>query len=220
MENPRKQLTASPDSHSMNEIYKFWKNGQVADSYMAMVYFINRFSIDHNDQKLSKRIGQEPYSEILKSFQFKKIKGKAINCLKKWVRGEWTLVLSEKIFTPYEVLSYQAQGIRPVTMKFDITNTPIMHRKNSLDFFVHDLEHGHMFFSDIKLMKMQKDFFFRLEKSLSTDLWKVRLQEKKFREKFYYMISDMNSHLEHYKAYLYSMIPREDYPSFEFLFEE
>lgn len=198
--------------------YNEWKKGNVTDPHMGMVYFINRFAIDYNDQQLLKLINNIPYEQILASYQFKKIKGKAINCLNRWVSGEWDLVLSEKIFTPYEILSYQAQGIRPVTMKFCHTDTPVMHRRNALDFFVHDLEHGHMFFNDKVLMKMQKDFFHKIEASLATDLWTVRLQDKVFKEKFNYMISDMNSHKEHYRAYLESMIPQKELFEFEFLF--
>lgn len=203
----------------MNKTYVTWKKGEISDSHMAMVYFINRFAIDHNDLKLSKLIEHTPYEDILERYQFKKIKGKAVMCLKKWVAGEWNLMLSEKIFTPFEVLSFQAQGIRPVTMKYIDSSAPVLHRKNSFDFFVHDLEHGYMFFNDNELMNMQKSFFNKIEKSLSTDLWTAQLQDKNFREKFYYMISDMNSHLEHYKAYLFSMVPKEERDKYEFLFD-
>ncbi len=202
----------------MDETYRSWKKKEVADSQMAMIYFINRFAIDFHDQRLAQLIGQVPYEEILLKYQFKKIKGKAINCLKNWVAGKWNLVLSEKIFTPYEVLAYQAKGIRPVTMIYHSTDNPVLHRRNSLDFFVHDLEHGHMFFSDENLLLMQRTFFSRIELSLQTDLWKGRLKDKDFREKFYYMISDMNSHKEHYKAYLKSMLPHDEFTQFEFLF--
>lgn len=203
----------------MDETYKSWLEGEVLDSQMAVVYFVNRFAIDNSDQQLLKLIGHVSYDQILATYQFKKIKGKALNCLRRWSSGEWNLTLSEKIYSPYQILSFQAQGIRPVTMKYCDTETPIMHRKNSLDFFVHDLEHGHMFFNDENLMKMQKTFFSRIESSLSTDLWEIRLKNKIFRDKFYYMISDMNSHTEHYKAYLHSILPKEECTRFDFLFE-
>jgi hypothetical protein len=202
----------------MNETYSSWKNNSVLDSQMAMVYFINRFAIDHNDQQILKLLSQHSYEKILNTYQFKKIKGKAITCLRKWVAGDWNLYLSEKVYTPFEVLTFQAQGIRPVTMRYLETEIPILHRQNALDFFVHDLEHGYMFFNDEALMNMQKTFFARVEKSLATDLWKKQLENKAFREKFYYMISDMNSHMEHYKAYLRSIVSKEDYSQFEFLF--
>jgi len=203
----------------MEQTYRSWKAGDISDSQMAMVYFIHRFAIDNEDKKLKKLIRDIPYEQILEKYQFKKIKGKAITCLQKWISGEWNLTLSERIFTPYEVLNFQARGIRPVTMRFNDTTSPVMHRKNSLDFFVHDLEHGYMFFHDEYLKQMQKTFFHRIESSLETDLWKNRLQDKEFREKFYYMISDMNSHREHYKAYLRSILPVGVFSQYEFLFE-
>lgn len=202
----------------MNETYIDWTKSTIPDSQMALSFFINRFAIDYNDQQLSKLIGQVPNEQLLFKYQFKKIKAKAIVCLQKWVSGDWNLILSEKIFTPYEVLSYQAQGIRPVTMKFSAAEAPVLHRKSSLDFFVHDLEHGYMFFYDETLMTMQRDFFSRIETSLSSGLWNKYLTDSVFREKFYYMISDMNSHQEHYRAYLRSILPLGESSNFDFLF--
>ncbi len=204
----------------MNETYESWKKGNITDSRMALIYFINRFAVDFDDQRLMKLIGHIPYEKILDNYQFKKIKGKAIICLKKWVSGEWDLTLCEKIFTPFEVLSFQARGIRPVTMRYNNENLPVLHRKNSLDFFVHDLEHGYMFFHDEDLKQMQKQFFTKIERSLSCGLWTEKLEDKVFKEKFYYMISDMNSHKEHYRAYLQSMLSLNEFREFEFLFDE
>lgn len=203
----------------MNETYKLWKVGKVTDSQMALVFFIHRFAIDFEDQRLLELIKNEESSKILANYQFKKIKGKALTCLKKWVAGEWNLILSEKIFTPYEILAYQAKGIRPVTMMFKEFESPVLHRKNSLDFLVHDLEHGFMFFNDLNLKNMQQSFFVKIQNSLTTDLWTEKLKDKAFKEKFFYMISDMNSHQEHYKAYLKSIILRDEYSKFEFLFD-
>lgn len=204
----------------MDSAYRAWKNKELSDAQMALTYFVNRFAIDNDDRRLQKLINETSYEQILTNYQFKKVKGKAIVCLKKWVSGEWRLTLSEKIFTPYEVLAYQAKGIRPVTMKFHDTSLPIMHRRNSLDFFIHDLEHGYMFFNDKELMKMQRNFFRRIESSLATGIWQEKLKDKLFKEKFYYMISDMNSHQEHYKAYLRAMLPHNEFEKFEFLFSE
>ena len=173
---------------------------------MAVIYFTHRFALDFKNAKLSKALLEDSPRLILEKFQFKKIKGKAIECLKRWHDGEWNLVLSEKIFTPFEVLDYQVQGIRPVTMKMNRFEDPILHRKSSLDFFVHDLEHGYMFFHDENLKNMQIRFFKDIKESLDRGEWNERLKDADFREKFHYLISDMNTHEEHYRAYLQAII--------------
>lgn len=192
--------------NQLNEAFTLWKNAQLDDSNMAVIYFTHRFALDFKNAKLSKALLGDSPRLILEKFQFKKIKGKAIECLKRWHDGEWNLVLSEKIFTPFEVLDYQVQGIRPVTMKMNRFEDPILHRKSSLDFFVHDLEHGYMFFHDENLKNMQIRFFKDIKESLDRGEWNERLKDADFREKFHYLISDMNTHEEHYRAYLQAII--------------
>ncbi|TNF32072.1 MAG: hypothetical protein EP319_00435 [Deltaproteobacteria bacterium] len=192
--------------NQLNEAFTLWKNAQLDDSNMAVIYFTHRFALDFKNAKLSKALLEDSPRLILEKFQFKKIKGKAIECLKRWHDGEWNLVLSEKIFTPFEVLDYQVQGIRPVTMKMNRFEDPILHRKSSLDFFVHDLEHGYMFFHDENLKNMQIRFFKDIKESLDRGEWNERLKDADFREKFHYLISDMNTHEEHYRAYLQAII--------------
>jgi hypothetical protein len=192
--------------NQLNEAFTSWKKAQLDDSNMAVIYFTHRFALDFKNAKISKALLEDSPRLILEKFQFKKIKGKAIECLKRWHDGEWNLVLSEKIFTPFEVLDYQVQGIRPVTMKMKRFEDPILHRKSSLDFFVHDLEHGYMFFHDENLKNMQIRFFKDIKDSLDRGEWNERLKDADFREKFHYLISDMNTHEEHYKAYLQAII--------------
>ncbi len=190
-----------------------WKKGQIADAQMALIFFLYAYKVEH-----PKTIYKSQGHEILKQFQFKKIKEKAICSLKEWLAGNWRLKLVDKILSPYEVLAYQAEGIRPVTMLVQELDLPVLHRKNSLDFFCHDLEHGYMYFFDQALYEMQQDFFDRVKETLDSGLWDRYLEDKEKRKNFYYLISDMNTHKEHYKAYLNSFIPKEDLSKFDILF--
>ncbi len=202
MESVENQLESK-----LNSSYALWKQNQISDADMGLIYFTHRFAIDSQNKKMSTSLLENPPHMVLERFQFKKIKNKAIECLKKWHQGEWNLILSEKIFTPFEILDYQAQGIRPVTMKTHHCDSPILHRKSALDFFVHDLEHGYMFFHDISLRDMQIKFFRKIKKSLDNGEWDEYLTDNQFREKFNYLISDMNTHEDHYEAYLQAIIP-------------
>lgn len=197
-----------------------WSSGKLSDQQMALHYFLYYYLKKNPSKKLEHYLLDGTYSyDILDKFQFKKVKRKAIEALIMWCKGEWSFQLSEKIYTPYEVLQIQSEGVRPVTMKFHKNLSPILHREDCFDFFLHDLEHGYMFNYDQGLRQMQIHFFKKVYQSLQTNLWDKYLNRDHFQERFHYLISDMNTHLEHYKAYLFSLIDREEWGQFEFLFD-
>ncbi len=193
--------------------YHRWRAGDLTDANMAWRFFLYAYQCER-----PKTIYPSLDPSLLDHFQFKKVKGKALYCLRQWLQGSWPLVLVDRILTPYEVLAYQARGERPVTMLIDNLLSPVLHRRNALDFFCHDLEHGYMFFSNQELYEMQKKFFSRILESLKTDLWNDCLSDKSKRSDFYYLISDMNTHEAHYKAFLGHLIPKNDFAKFEKLF--
>lgn len=195
----------------LNTYYEQWKAGQISDAQMAVNYFVFKYATHRQEKLLLRYLESNSAEAALFKFQFKKIKLKAIDCLIKWYAGEWNLILADKIFTPMEVLGFQADGIRPVTMLFHREDEQgVLHRKSPLDFLVHDLEHGYMFFHDRDLMNMQKKFFQRMQQSLARGDWNIYLENKDFLDKFNYVISDMNTHEEHYRAFLASMIPENE----------
>lgn len=210
----------------LQQIKQCWKNQQISDAQMALNFFV----ITHLEKYPRQALGQylDNYfdhqlmipleSDVLERFQFKKIKEKALTCLQQWVRGEWPLVLLENIPSAHQVLRLQAQGVRPVTMKVENRSESILHREDALDFFCHDLEHGHMYFYDRELNLSQQRFFQKILVSLEQGVWDEYRRSPEFEKKFVYLISDMNSHPEHYRAYLNSMIEPEKVGHFDYLF--
>lgn len=196
-----------------------WKSGELSDAYMAAYFFIHYHQKKYPNKKLMRAIDQSiDVQVILNQFVFKKVRPKALIALKKWLSGEWDFKLVTKILTPYEVLAYQANGVRPVTMKIQNEFSPILHKEDCLEFFIHDLEHGYMFFFDEELKTMQLDFFKNIEASFETKIWDKYLGDSRFEERLFYLISDMNTHKEHYRSYLYAMIEPCDIPKFEKIF--
>lgn len=183
-------------------------------------YFIFYHCLKYKNFKMLARISRENLGEInLEDFQFKKVKEKALIALKNWLNGSWKFVSLDYVPTPYEVLEYQARGIRPVSVIRQKELAPILTREDCLEFFLHDLEHGHMFFFDHELKQMQIDFFIKVEKTLGTGLWREYLKDEDFKKNFYYLISDMNTHKEHYRHFLKATLPTpEDFSKFEILF--
>lgn len=103
-------------------------------------------------------------------------------------------------------------------MRLKNREAPILHRENALDFFCHDLEHGYMFFHNPEWTQMQLDFFQKMEKSLQAGEWDELLLDLELKKKLHYAISDMNTHQEHYLAYLKAMIPPDLLPKYHHFF--
>ncbi len=204
----------------INELYKDWQCKRVTDIEMAVFFFLYFYEKKYPNIKLRKSLESgEDFKLSLDRFVFKKIKFKAIVALKKWRDGEWAFKLEPRILLPKEILYYQAQGIRPVTLKIQDTFEPILHKDDCLEFFVHDLEHGYMFFHDDELKKMQLKFFKGIYENIDLRVWAKYSHDKRFQYRFNYLISDMNTHLEHYKSYLYAMLEPSDRKYFETIFE-
>lgn len=205
----------------INSYFDKWQLGEISDAEMAVRFFLYYHNEKYPNKKLNRALKENVSLDvILNSFVFKKVKEKAMIALRKWFRGEWSLKLVSKVLTPYEVLALQAQGVRPVTIKIQKELTPIMHKDDCLEFFIHDLEHGYMFFFDENLKRMQIKFFRNVEASFKTSIWDKYLEDTNFEERLFYLISDMNTHQEHYRSYLHAMLRPSDIVNFEFLFSD
>jgi hypothetical protein len=205
----------------LRQEYDLWKQGQLSDRQMAISFFLIVHSLKYDLKKrqevLLHRLSER--EDLLSSWQFKKVKGKALESLRSWGLGRYHFVLMDSMPTTREVLSFQAQGQRPVSLLIENLFEPKRHKEDAFEFFCHDLEHGAMFFQDFDLFCFQKDFFFKVQQSLSTDLWESYFSEEGFLERWAYWVSDMNTHPEHYKAYLHAIIDKSDHHKFQFLFE-
>ncbi|MCB9061557.1 MAG: hypothetical protein H6622_08555 [Halobacteriovoraceae bacterium] len=205
--------------NKIHDSIDLWKKGRLESSDLAVHFFTTYHSLKYPNKKLQDLIKNNEYETALKNIVFKKVKEKAFHSLLKWNSNKWSFKLLEYIPHPYEVLNFQCNGIRPVSLISQVKLLPILHKKDCLEFFLHDLEHGYMFFHNSELKNMQIDFFKNIAKSLESNLWDDYLKDKVFKEKFYYLISDMNTHKEHYRFYLKAIIEKNDFDRFEFLFE-
>ena len=162
--------------------------------------------------------------EILEQFPFKKIRQKAITSLKMWGLGHWPIRLVTRPLSALEILQDQAQGRRAVSVVIQDIPTPIFHRADAFDFFVHDLEHAFLFFADSTSYQRQTLFFKQLLRScqptLEDSMWSPYLEDLEFKTKFEYLMSDMNTHIEHYRAYLKAILPHNHFDQFCFLFDK
>jgi hypothetical protein len=141
-------------------------------------------------------------------YQFRGVIPNVPAALVHWLRGQWSLRLLEHIPSPFEVLRMQTVGERPVTVITDFPRMlqPVATKKNAYEFVLHDLEHAYKFFYDAHLHTVQRGVFGVLHHALRAGVFDRYLVERRFRERFTYLISDMNTHPAHALHYLRAIL--------------
>ncbi|GAB4021518.1 MAG: hypothetical protein Fur0010_24550 [Bdellovibrio sp.] len=120
---------------------------------------------------------------------------------------QWKAKILFHIPTPIEVLRYQSEGLRVVTVlwKKDRVLLPVLEKKNALDFILHDLEHLYKFEFDPALKKQQIVFAKFIQQALEKGLFDHFLSDPEFQKKFDYLASDMNTHPVHGLKFMKAM---------------
>jgi hypothetical protein len=126
--------------------------------------------------------------------------------MRHWQKGDWKLVLTEKIPTVKQMLEMQLQQCRYVSMLFDFE---FNHEGRDLfSFFLHDLMHAHHFFNHPEKMKGELGFYYLMKQALKLELLNEALQDPVFHTEFEYLISDMNAYCIHQLKYLRGALDR------------
>ncbi|MDV3241562.1 MAG: hypothetical protein LOY00_07240 [Methylocaldum sp.] len=208
------------------ELTARWRSGGLSDAaYAALYFFIWQIGM-HGPRFASRKVKSDPRpdasswladfdrsagSELervlvdrIERYHFFGLIPNASVALSAWLRGEWPLLLTERIPPPGEVLEMQATGRRPVTVVADYPRLlrPVLKKPNGFAFFVHDLEHAFKFFHDPNVHDGQRKFFGLLRETVRQGLFSPYLGDKVFAEKFDYLISDMNTHVIHSLRFL------------------
>lgn len=125
-----------------------------------------------------------------------------------WLKGLWSLQLSQRIPSPAEVLRMQAAGTRPVTVLADYSRAvrPVLGKADGFAFLIHDLEHAYKFFHDPELHAAQRRFFRLLLAAVEAGWFEAYRADPVFAGKFDYLISDMNTHPVHGLRYLSAVL--------------
>ena len=133
----------------MYSFFNRWQHKKISDRQCALYFFLHDYLRKYPNKRLHARyIAGDLQAEVLYQFNFKKVKGKAIEALYQYLKGLWPCLLFTDSLSPYEVLRIQAEGIRPLSLIRQASFSPIEHKIDGFEFFVHDLEHAYMFFFD------------------------------------------------------------------------
>jgi hypothetical protein len=146
--------------------------------------------------------------EFFNHYCIRKIKAKAQQALDAILQNKFSIILTDQIYSPLQLLQVQAQGQRVVCLNFkpELRRQQILTKKNGLHFAIHDLEHAWEFFHDPTLYKIQIGTFKILLKLEQHDFFQAIKQDRQFKERFHYLISDMNTHWGHTFMYMHAML--------------
>lgn len=191
---------------SLLELKKKYQSRQIKEEEVAFEFFWfyyshrNKENLFNTKQKLIPT--KENILEFLKIIRFRNIPDTIRIVLLNWFSKKWKILLLDYNPTPYEMLSYQSNGIRIVTIDWEcaIKGEFVFGIRDAFEHFLHDFEHCYNFYREEYLYSEQSSFFRKLL-SFYPEIeifFKVSIA---FKKKWEYLISDMNSHPEHLKQY-------------------
>ncbi len=207
-----------------------WRSGELDAAMFASLYLLLWQIAMHGPQFASRKRKCDPRPEVEQwlnllmapraaglrqrlldffgRYQFRGVIGNVPAALQRWLRGEWPLIACQDIPSPRELLAWQARGVRAVAIKTDSARVhePLLNKRNAYEFFLHDLEHAYKFFHSPELHAGQRAFFLKLETALDGGMFAMHLSDDAFREKFHYLMGDMNTHPEHSRQYLRAIL--------------
>lgn len=135
-------------------------------------------------------------------YRIRKLPQAVFDVLLRWSQNKYDLILLDRVPTPFEMLCYQADGKRAVTMDKTaaLTGGLVDGKRDAFEFLLHDLIHADLFFKDPELHVQQVEFFKKLkQKVIAEDL--LNRADEKFLQDLNYLMSDMNSHQAHLEAH-------------------
>jgi hypothetical protein len=145
--------------------------------------------------------------QLFANFSLRSIPQAAHRTLVAWASGDYQLRLLDCVPQPLELLRLQASGQRVVTCFFRENEVTALHGgREAFVFALHDLIHADHFFRDKNLAREQIKFYQEILAEIEAGIYADYLADENFKQKFEYLIADMNSHPEHLRAYLRALI--------------
>jgi hypothetical protein len=146
--------------------------------------------------------------DFLKQIRFRGIPDSARQALLQWLEKKYPLHLFLYIPTVGEVFNMQKWGGRCVS--FFIQSKDIIklhHDRDVISFIVHDLIHAHEFYSNQERANQQIGFYQWLDEIKDfSEIQNLISKSKGFRERWEYLLSDMNSYCGHLLKTLHAAI--------------
>lgn len=117
-----------------------------------------------------------------------------------WYKGIWDIKMLFTIPTPKELLFMQVENSRVLTLVIDEKKltSHILGRRDPLSFALHDLMHADQFFNNPNSQKGQLGFYKWVANQYNSPILQEKISNnKKFKDEFDYVVSDMNAYVIH-----------------------
>lgn len=190
--------------------YLKWRAKEINDWQIVGFYWSLFLKVFRpNDHKVGSTKWAREYAQF-ESTEYIPLKYRLRSCPEKahrafyhWQKNKIDLVVTELAPSSEFVLNLQCQGRRLVTLIFDQKQfVSEIEGRDPLSFLLHDLVHADHFFFNEELKLKQIEFYRELRGELkSIELTDLLKNQPSFEKKLNYLISDMNSHPEHLRAY-------------------
>lgn len=220
------QATAAFWEERLAPIRNAWRGGALTDAEVSAFYLLHSLEIRLPDNWLcgpsretsphgpraeewfsfgprtSKKIPAGiTVGELLEGYHLKGVRMIACRALSRWLRGEILLKATESIPTADEILDWQVNGGRWVTLTFDQNNLNhwVHDGRDALSFLLHDLAHADQFFRNPTLARGQIGCYRMLQQARDKSLLQVpSLFDSQWSEQMDYLIADLNTHPIHF----------------------
>ncbi|PKA28207.1 hypothetical protein [Leptospira levettii] len=214
-------MEASELRPKLLELKSDWENNNLSGSevsYQIVLLYLEKRVKRHPFLRMGQKLpNRESSKDFLEVVRFYGMPDTVRYALWKWSRSEWKIQLIDYNPTSLEMLESQSKGIRYATISWDdaLAGTLVEGKRDAFEHLLHDLAHAYMFFrqdydfiGQTKFFQLMLDEYDEYKSYLANDL--------RFKQKFEYCISDMNSHPAHLSAYWNAIRREAGIPVFEF----
>ena len=207
----------------MRQLYSRWRAGELTDVETVCEYILiflrayrsrDYLGGPHNeDLGLSDTASLPEAVRVFAQFSLRSVPLAVNRTIVGWALNRYPLHLLDFIPSAEELLECQARGERIVTCLFqpyELLHWVRPHgpdagdgsARDPLGFTLHDLIHADHFFCDPEMRRGQVEFYREVRDRMKRGEYTAILADPKKRERFEYIIADMNSHPAHLRACL------------------
>ena len=198
----------------MGRLCSRWRAGELTDVEVACEYILNFLRVyrprdylggPHNQDLGASDTASLPEAvRVFAQFSLRSVPLAVNRALVGWAFNRYPLRLLDFIPSAEELLEWQSRGERIVTCLFQPAELMswVNRSRDPLGFTLHDLIHADHFFRDPEMFLGQVEFYREVRDRMKRGEYSTILADPEKRQRFEYIVADMNSHPAHLRACL------------------
>lgn len=205
--------------HPRNWLQKKSNEAPVVKSKLILDLIPESFQLTEWEKE---KLSDVTCESLFLNFNLKGIPLSVNRSMVEWIRGNWDIRLLTHIPTPFELLNYQVNKARCLTITTDPEElaTLVLSARDPLSFVLHDLMHADHFFHHVDIIDGQLGFYEMVNRVYEKPELKAAMKkDKQFKREFDYVASDMNAYVIHLYKCLKSAVVKFDETLFHSLLD-